>query len=167
MLNLINRIIEITVSRITALIDTDEVREEAVQSLTEEGIDYNSLAGEIDMSELAGEFAVDEIADNIDKSDVARFLSEDSCFIDNLCDELRYNDRFMDRLVERTGVDELVVRVTALENAASTVAPTPEPTPEPEPTTVEVPAALTDRLLNLAVTRLLEMADEAVRDGKV
>jgi hypothetical protein len=203
MLNLIKRIIDLATEKVVSLIDltavshrashlitdkidADEVREQAVQNLVNEGIDYNSLAGEFDMSELAGEFSVDEIADNIDKSDVARAIAEDRDLVDSLGNELRYHDRFMDRLVEQASdsikgtlieddqflnsvigivreefivderIDTLSARVEALEKA----------TPATEPT-VEVSGALTDRLLSLAVERLLMLADEAVREGKV
>lgn len=203
MLNLINRIITLATDKVVSLIDlievrdraarriednidADEVREQAVQNLVNEGIDYNSLAGEFDVSTLAGEFSLDDIADYIDKSDIACAIVADSDLVDSLGNELRYHDRFMDRLVEQASesikstliendqflnsvigivreefivderIDALSARVEALEKA----------TPATEPT-VEVSGALTDRLLSLAVERLLMLADEAVREGKV
>ena len=203
MLNLINRIITLATDKVVSLIDimgvrdraasligekidTDEVQAQVVQNLVEEGIDYNSLAGEFDLSALAGEFTTGDIADYIDKSDVARAIAEDRDLVDSLGNELRYHDRFMDRLVEQASdsikgtlieddqflnsvigivreefivderTDTLSARVEALEKA----------TPATEPT-VEVSGALTDRLLSLAVERLLMLADEAVREGKV
>ena len=91
---------------------------------------------------------------------------------------------FRDAVVERIQaspalgdmVDEAVesanegmeTRMAALE-ARLDAMPEPGEAPEVAPTepTVEVPASLTDRLLDMAVTRLLTLADEAARDGKV
>jgi len=188
MLNLINRIITLATEKVVSLIDlaavtdraarriednidTDEVREQALQNLVREGIDYNSLAGEISLTDIAGEFSADDIAAEINTDDLVSSLGYDREFIERVGREIQDDDRFLDRVqdavVERlsdsveTDTDERINLLTARVEALESVEPTAT-----EPT-VEVSGALTDHLLTLAVERLLMLADEAVRDGKV
>lgn len=181
MLNLINRIIELATEKVVSLIDiigvseraaslivdeidTDEVQSAAIERLVEEGIDYNTLVDELDMSSIAGEISLGDLAGEFDTYDLARELADSRPLRDNIIEalvETRDFDQAVEAVVERQ-VGGMYDRVAVLESRLDAM---PEPV-EAEPT-VEVPASLTERLLEMAVTRLLEMADEAVRDGKV
>lgn len=160
MLNLINRIIELTVERVLNLIDRARVEQKVVDLLVSDGIDHRELAGHIDSSEVASHIEVDysELASEIDPSDIASEVMDDYGFQNRMEDHVRETVES-----EVSGLDERVKALEAARTEATTVA---GPTPVQEQS-VEVPAALTERLLDLAVTRLLEMADEAARDGKV
>ena len=160
MLNLINRIMELAVERILNLIDRARVEQKVVDLLVSDGIDLRELAEHIEPSEVASHIEVDytELASEIDASDIAS----------EVIDDYRFSTRMEDHIREavENEVDGLGERIKALEAKANET-PVAVPTPVTEPTVTEVPAALTERLLDLAVTRLLEMADEAARDGKV
>jgi hypothetical protein len=95
---------------------------------------------------------------------------DDRDFREGVIDTIKDSSAF-ERMVEdavENHVDSIEARMQEVEAkvAALAVAPTPEPTAT-EPTAVEVPTNLTDRLLALAVERLLTLADEAARDGRV
>jgi hypothetical protein len=160
--NLINRIIELATGRVVDAVNFDEVQSAAVERIVEDGIDYNTLADELDMSTIAGE---------VDTYDLARELAEDRDLLDNVVERVRDSSalaEMVDEAVESAN-EGMESRMAALE-ARLDAMPEPGETPEAaptEPTAVEVPASLTDRLLDMAVTRLLTVADEAVRDGKV
>jgi len=122
------------------------------------------------------------VAENIDKDDLASTLAENSDLHDYVSRELSENYRFTERVAEDINIP-MVAREVDLDNLARSVIEFPkfiaavrdalprveERVEEPPvaPTSVEVPASLTERLLEMAVTRLLTMADEAARDGKV
>jgi hypothetical protein len=163
--NLINRIIELATGRVVDAVNTDEVQSAAVERLVGEGIDYNTLVDEIDMSTIAGEICLGDLAGEFDTYDLARELADSRQLRDNIIEalvETRDFNRAVEDVVE-TQVGAMYDRVAVLESRLDAM---PEPV-EAEPTTVEVPASLTERLLDMAVMRLLTMADEAVRDGKV
>jgi hypothetical protein len=163
-LNLISRVVERAVESIVGLVNTGEVTDRAVEALIADGIDYGTLAEEIDTSEVACNIELDyrELAGEIDVSDIASELDRGEIAAE-IIEDYRFRDRMDDMVREVVGE-----RVTALEEKVQRLseAKAAEPTPD-EAQTVSVPAALTDRLLALAVERLLAAADEAARDGKV
>jgi hypothetical protein len=168
--NLINRLIELATGRVVNAVDTAEVSSAVVERLVADGIDYCSLAAEFDMSDLAGEIALSDLASEFDMCDLAREVVDDRDFREVVIDTIKDSsafERMVDEAVENH-VDSIEARMQEVEAkvAALAVAPTPEPTAT-EPTAVEVPTNLTDRLLALAVERLLTLADEAARDGRV
>lgn len=159
--NLINRIIELATGRVVDAVNFDEVQSAAVERIVEDGIDYNTLAEELDMGSIASE---------VNTYDLASELSDDRDFRDAVVDRIRDSSalaEMVDEAVESAN-EGMESRMAALEARLDAM---PEPGEEPEaaPTepTVEVPASLTERLLDMAVMRLLTVADEAVRDGKV
>ena len=160
MLNLISRIIELAVERALALIDRDRVEQKVVDLLVADGIDYRDLSAHFDASEVASHIEVDysELAGELDTSDIAS----------EIMDDYRFQNRMEDHI--RDAVEgEVETRIAALERKVEGLIEDKanEPTPEAATTIPEVSATLTDRLLALAVERLLAAADEAVRDGKV
>lgn len=160
MLNLINRIIELAVERVLNLIDRARVEQKVVDLLVADGIDYSDLAANIETSEVASHIEVDysELAGELDTSDIAS----------EIMDDYRFQNRMEDHI--RDAVEgEVETRIAALERKVEGLIEdkSNEPTPEAATTIPEVSATLTDRLLALAVERLLAAADEAVRDGKV
>ena len=168
--NLINRIVELATGRVVDAVDTLEVQTDATNRIVEYGLDYCSLAAEFDMSDLAGEIALSDLASEFDMCDLAREVVDDRDFREVVIDTIKDSsafERMVDEAVENH-VDSIEARMQEVEAkvAALAVAPTPEPTVT-EPTAVEVPTNLTDRLLALAVERLLTLADEAARDGRV
>ena len=163
-LNLISRVVERAVESIVGLVNTGEVTDRAVEALVADGIDYETLAAEIDASDVAGQIEVDyrELAGEIDVSDIASELDRGEIAAE-IIEDYRFRDR-MDDMVREVVED----RVSGLEEKVRRLTEGKPDASEPdEAQTVEVPAALTDRLLDLAVTRLLALADEAARDGKV
>jgi len=160
--NLINRLIELATGRVVDAVNTYEVQSAAVERIVEDGIDYNTLADELDMSTIASE---------LDTYDIARELVDDHDFRDAVVERVRDSSalaEMVDEAVESAN-EGMETRMAALE-ARLDAMPEPGEAPEvapTEPTTVEVPASLTERLLDMAVTRLLTLADEAARDGKV
>ena len=160
--NLINRLIELATGRVVDAVNFDEVQSAAVERLVEDGIDYNTLADELDMSIIASE---------LDTYDMARELVDDRDFRDAVVGRIQASPALVDMVDEavESANEGMESRMAALEARLDAM---PEPDEAPgvaptEPTTVEVPASLTDRLLDMAVTRLLTLADEAARDGKV
>jgi hypothetical protein len=168
--NLINRIVELATGRVVDAVDTLEVQTDATNRIVEYGLDYCSLAAEFDMSDLAGEIALSDLASEFDMCDLAREVVDDRDFREVVIDTIKDSsafERMVDEAVENH-VDSIEARMQEVEAkvAALAVAPTPD-TAKTEPTAVEVPTNLTDRLLALAVERLLTLADEAARDGRV
>lgn len=159
MLNLISRIIELAVERALALIDRDRVEQKVVDLLVADGIDYRDLSAHFDASEVASHIEVDysELAGELDTSDIASEIMDDYNFQNRMEDHVR-------EAVE----SEVDNRMAALEKKVEGLIEDKANQPSPEAATIpEVSATLTDRLLALAVERLLAAADEAVRDGKV
>jgi len=168
--NLINRIVELATGRVVDAVDTLEVQTDATNRIVEYGLDYCSLAAEFDMSDLAGEIALSDLANEFDMCDLAREVVDDRDFREVVIDTIKDSSAF-ERMVEdavENHVDSIEARMQEVEAkvAALAAAPTPD-TAKTEPTSVEVPTNLTDRLLALAVERLLTLADEAARDGRV
>jgi hypothetical protein len=95
---------------------------------------------------------------------------DDRDFREGVIDTIKESSAF-ERMVEdavENYVDSIEARMQEVEAKVATLAAAPTPdTAKTEPTSVEVPTNLTDRLLALAVERLLTLADEAARDGRV
>jgi hypothetical protein len=177
--NLINRIIELATGRVVDAVDTVEVSRDATDRLVEQGIDYASLADEIDKRDLSGEIDLSDVAEYIDKDDLASSLAENSDLHEYLERDLSENYRFAERVAGEINIT-LVAREVDLDDLARSVVefpkfveavraslpPVEEPKAEATEQTVEVPTSLSERLLELAVERLLTLADEAVRDGR-
>lgn len=158
MLNLINRIIENATSRIVKQIPLSDVKEEIVEQFCAD-LSASDVANEIDLSDLAYELC----------DDVAREVADNNRFTERLVESLTHEEDFISNVKDRLCVrcdeiddrmDILVTRVAALESTPAREA-TPAPsTPEPSPD-------LVSKMLDLAVDKLLALADEAVRDGRV
>ena len=168
--NLINRIIELATGRVVDAVDFREVSSAAVERLVADGVDYSSLAAEFDTSDLAGEIPLSDLASEFDMCDLAREVVDDRDFREGVIDTIKESsafERMVDDAVENY-VDSIEARMQEVEAKVATLAAAPTPdTAKTEPTSVEVPTNLTDRLLALAVERLLTLADEAARDGRV
>jgi hypothetical protein len=169
-INLINRIVELATGRVVNAVDTAEVSSAVVERLVADGVDYSSLAAEFDMSDLAGEIPLSDLASEFDMCDLAREVVDDRDFREGVIDTIKESSAF-ERMVEdavENYVDSIEARMQEVEAKVATLAAAPTPdTAKTEPTSVEVPTNLTDRLLALAVERLLTLADEAARDGRV
>lgn len=148
MTNLIKRIIDMTVGRLYAMIVADsklvgQVLEDAGSRVAER-ISDNSLVrkvvAELDTSELAQNLDMEEIAGHIDVYDIVNNMD-----MSNVAEHIDMNE--LADLVERR---------------------MPERAVSPAPVDPEVSGTdLIERLLEKAVTKLLDRAEEAVKNGEV
>jgi len=153
MYNLIQRIIDLATERVFNKVSTNSVIDAVCERMIDDGIvGPRQLADHIDLSYVATNIDLSDLADEFDVGDVASYVS----------DALMDSETFGDRLTEAVENANTLLneRVAALERARDASPTTPTEA-------VEVPANLTDKLLDLAVERLLKLADDAVRDGKV
>lgn len=139
-------------------------------------IDYSELAAEIDVSDIAREIDLHDLAREleIDYSDFARHVDIDHA---SLAGEIEVDyDRLADLCGKGLGTPEgdraLEDRINeavghAISNAVEIVRRADAEAKAAEATVAETVPDLSARLLAAAVDRLLALADEAVRDGKL
>ena len=148
MTNLIKRIIDMTVGRLYAMISSDTELTDRVLShagaLVSERISDHTLVRkittELDTSEIAENLDLQEIAGHIDVYDIVNNID-----MSDVAEHIDMNE--LAELVER--------RMPERE-----VSPAPE---DPEVSGTD----LIERLLEKAVTKLLDRAEEAVKNGEV
>ena len=173
MLKLINLIIKRTVDRIMDVFNSshklDDVMEDAATRITNritdgdvlrklaenlseseiaEQIDLSELAQNIELSDLAGEIDVGDIAERIEVSDIAASID-------------------MDDLARSIDYDKLAGRMDLAEVTKQAAAMVAERSESPAPEAGLSDPSLVERLLDRAVTKLLEMAEEAVANEEV
>lgn len=158
MLNLINRIIENATSRIVKQIPLSDVKEEVVEQFIEE-LSISDVANEIDLSDLAYELS----------DSVAREVADSERLTERLVAALTYEEEFISNVKDRLCVrcDEIDDRIDILATRVAALESTPAREATPAPATPEPSPDLVSKMLDLAVDKLLALADEAVRGGRV
>ena len=150
---------------IARYMDKEELADEMVERL-----DTDDLAGNIDLSDLAGNIEMSDLAGEIDLGDLAQHVD-----LDALAGNIDL-DTLADKVYSRVSVPEiegLEARISeAVSHAVSNVREMQESRErdarESAATVPEVGSSpLSERLLERAVEKLLALADEAARDGKL
>lgn len=181
-IHLVKYVIEAAVARITSLVTPQEVKGLAVERLVALGTSPGGAAPEVNYEDLAGEINYPSLVRCIEYDDLAGVLDYD-LLGEGAAASLDYG-----KLAGRIDYAALGRCILAPEGDTAPAAPeidyeklaeavrrrAPEapalaPAPAPESPSIESTfgAALSARLLAAAVERLLLIADETIRDGKL